>query len=226
MAENILSVESLLSSVFISVSSNGGKISSFSYHRNACFGKGSAGGLCSFSLCCCDLEKVVALHYCVLSFEKGEPRFEMLLPLPISPCVQERHFACEPFSEADFSLAMTLRKKLRNLGAVFEIEYDSDAVIEFNFFAGHEILYSCLKSIGSEAENALWSEKSIEVSESNGLYRVRLSFSKNSVKDDFHPLLLISRFSYLFGTEIARPKIGKKFLLPGVKDLRRIFYEG
>jgi len=220
MTETIFSVESLLSSVFISVSSNGGKISSFSYSKNDFLKNGRAGGLCSFSLCCCDFEKIVASHYCVVSFEKGEPRFEMVLPLPISPCAQETCFASDKFSEADFSIGVSLRKNLRSLGAVFETEYDSDSRIEFSFFAGREILYSCLKTIGSEAEKACWTEKYIAVSENNGMCRVNISFYKSRVNDDFHPLLLISKFSYLFGSEIARPKIGKKFLLPNVNELK------
>ena len=226
MTETILSVESLLSSVFFSVSAGGGKIASFSYDKNDFLESGSTVGLCSFSLCCCELEKIVSAHYCVVSFEKGEPCFEMVLPLPLACCLQESRFAYERFSGDDFSLAMSLRNNLRNLGAVFEIGYESDAKIEFSFFAGKEILYSCLKSIGTEAENAFWSEKYISVSESRGMYRVKVSFYKKKLDNDFHPLLLISKFSYLFCSEIARPKIGKKFFLHHPKKLTRSFYEG
>ena len=200
------SVENLLSSVFLSVSSHGGKISSFSYRKNDLISKAHGGGVCSFSVYGCNCEDVANAQYCVVSFKDNEPRFEMVLPFTESDSLMELPLRKNSFEE-EISFVVGIRKGLRDLGAVFDKEHNGDDCVEFSFFARREILYSCLKTAGLVAENAGWAEKLVSVSENGGMCKVQLSFLKNTLRDSFSPVLLAAQYAYLFGSE---PKLAKK----------------
>ena len=213
--ENVLSSEekavsdseSLVFSVFASVSSHGGKISMFSYNRNDSLVNGKSGGLCTFSIYGCNCEDVANAQYCVVSFKDNEPHFEMVLPfhceLPAEKILSDEKIT----AGQEISAVVAIRTQLRDLGAVFEQERNGDEAVEFSFFARREILYSCLKIASVEAENALWAEKFISVSEKGGMCKVKLAFLKNRERDSFSPLQVTAQYAYLFGSEI---KLAKK----------------
>lgn len=193
--------EVLLSSVFSSLSSHGGKISSFTYNRADSI-PGRRGGLCTFSVYGCNCEDVANARYCVVSFKDNEPHFDMVLPFKSEPIVDIPLKENRKTAEEETASVVAIRKGLRNLGAVFESEHNGDDEAEFSFFAARSILYSCLKLAGLEAENASWTEKSLSVSEKGGMCKVKLSFLKNKESPAFRPLLFAAQYAYLFGSEL------------------------
>lgn len=199
--------EELISSVFASVSSHGGKVATFSYNRNDSLANGKAGGLCTFSIKGCNCEEVANAQYCVVSFKDNEPQFEMVLPFSCDLPAKKLAAVGEKAAEEEIASVVAIRKQLRDLGAVFEGERNGDESVEFSFFARREILYSCLKIAATEAENACWAEKFISLSEKGGMCKVKLVFFKKMEPDSFSPLQLAAQYAYLFGSEI---KLAKK----------------
>ena len=193
--------EKVLSSVFYSVSSHGGKISSFSYNKTDSISAGKS-GVCTFSIYGCNCEDVANARCCVVSFKDNEPHFEMVLPFKNVDFVSSVNDEQKISEDEEIAAVVSIRKKLREIGAVFESEHNGNDEAEFSFFAERKILYSCLKIVGLEAENAAWSEKIISISEKGGMCKVKLCFSKNKIRYDFSPLLLVSQYAYLFGSEL------------------------
>lgn len=208
-------VENMLSSVFMSVSAHGGKISSFSYRKNDLPSK-NHGGVCSFSVYGCNCEDVANARYCVVSFKDNEPRFEMVLPFTETDLAAGKmEFPEQKKSfEDEIVFVAGIRKKLREFGAVFDKEHNGDDSVEFSFFARREILYSCLKTAGVDAEKAGWTDKLVSVSESGGMCRVQLSFLKNGLRETFSPVLLAAQYAYLFGSELKLAKKETNLLRP------------
>lgn len=203
------SPEILLPKVFASISAHGGKISAFSYSRKDSSDGRKSSGLSTFSIHGCNCEEVTNAQYCVVSFKNNEPHFEMILPfqkdlLPktcLSP--DEEKSASRTLShENDAKTIASIRSQLRELGAVIESERNGEDCVDFAFFSDFSILYSCLKICGLEAESSLWSVKSLSLTESGNRGSVRISFDKGGEKEDFSPLLLASRYAYLFGPEL------------------------
>ena len=203
------SPESLLPKVFASISSHGGKISAFSYSRKDSVDGKKSSGLSTFSIHGCNCEEVTNAQYCVVSFKNNEPHFEVILPFQNALPGKSSLASDEPDSDSkiashenDAKTIASIRSQLRELGAVIESERNGEDCVDFSFFSDFSILYSCLKICGLEAEGALWTVKSLSMTENGNRGSVRISFDKHGKKEDFSPLLLASRYAYLFGPEL------------------------
>ena len=224
--DTLLDGEELLKEIFSSVSRRGGKIAVFSYQKLENSGKieDEVGGKCTFSVYGCNSEDVMSARYCVVSFKDNEPHFDLELPFA-RQCVgkkdevpdSENQRQAEIFSYEDELVAISsVRKQLRNLGAVIESEHNGERTAEFAFFADSSVLYSCLKICAENAEESLWLEKTISLSENKGKCRVSLSFEKLERRDSEtrcgEILSLCARYAYLFVHELrVQPKKAKIF---------------
>lgn len=224
----LLSGEELLKDIFSSVSRRGGKISAFSYAKSEKAGKiaGGVGGKCTFSVYGCNSEDVVNARYCVVSFKNNEPHFELELPFAEkseekSPVLSEEAAEDEKsrsqkiFSYEDELVAVaSVRKRLRETGAVIESEHNGERTVEFVFSSSPSVLYSCLKICAESAEEFLWREEKISLSENGENCRVRLLLEKTerAFSESGEILSLCARYAYLFGSELnIQPKKANVF---------------
>lgn len=228
--------------VFSSVSKKGGKISSLScaLGRPEFVFPRKGAGKCSFSIHGCGCEDVVGERFCAASFKSGAPFFELEIPFGKSVLASEgshgrkmrssvgRHERHLPLYKDELVLAASFRKKLQELGAVFEIELNGERRAEFVFSAAAAVLYSCLKTAAELAETAEWSEESVSVTENAGKCLVSLSFSKY---DDglgsfcAEILYLCAKYAYLFDPKLRIRRKPRK-IFPALPSYLRALVAG
>ncbi|MBQ0051616.1 MAG: hypothetical protein KBT11_06065 [Treponema sp.] len=217
--ENLLSPDEVVSSVYSSVSKNGGRISAFSWKN----------GFCNFSINGCGTDNILQAQYCVVSYKNNRPFFSLSIPVKAEEYVSEKKS-----QKTGTATALShMRGMLFELGADIHSEKTSDDAVELCFSISQELFYTALKCIGTEADQADWVETVFTVEKNGGKNKVEIVFSREYENSEnemssncFRPALLTASYAWLFKDEelklvpAAKKASTKGFILPRKENNR------
>lgn len=180
---SMLAPEQLLVSILAAVTRKGGRLTAARWQGNQC----------SFAITGCHPEDVVSGERCTVSYQNGEPHFEVALRAQEQTPVA--HENASPAAE----LVPALRHALLSYGAVILSEQIADDSVTVQLFAAHNVLGRALKVCAEQAELHGWCEASFALQSGENGCDAKITLAAGNVPYEIQsPLQTLAIYAPLF----------------------------